>query len=52
MQSRRFWNCANYLHWCLQANIYVYRLVHNEVGAADVDVQKLEYRKAKVSTGL
>ncbi len=30
---------------CLQANIYVYRLVKNEAGAADVDVQKLEYRK-------
>ena len=36
----------------LQANIYVYRLVHNEAGTADVDVQKLEYRKPKVSAGL
>jgi len=35
-----------------QANIYVYRLVKNEAGAADVDVQKLEYRKPKASTSL
>ena len=36
----------------MQANIYVYRLVQNEAGTADVDVQKLEYRKQKVAVSL